>query len=660
MSATEPVGRPSPRDDAARSPRTATRSSPGFHPDPSVCRVGERVLPGHLVVHLLAGCPGLPVRRPRWLDPDRQRARPPFAPRPLGDHPALVPRRLRPDPAAPRRALLADHDVFTDGARQPPRHRRRPGRSVVGAGARGPSAGIDPDLAWDPDGTCWVALLDRRPASSGAPSTRRAERCSTVPSPLWSGTGRKFPEAPAPVPDRRRDWYLLIAEGGTERGHSVSIARGPSPTGPWEGSPTNPILSHRSTDRPVQNTGHADLVEATDGSWWMVLLGTRPRGGSPGWHVLGRETFLAPVTWVDGWPQVDPVELVVDRRPPGPVDTVGAEHRDDFDGTTLDPRWIAVRQPPAALSSLDRRPGGSRCTAATPPSTRPSRPSSVADSSTSTAGRACSSTTATPRRQGSASTWTRATTTRSGSPVIEIVVRARIGPLDSVVARAARPTGPVVLVVETAPYQVPARRRPARVPRCRGPVRAARGARRSLPVHRGGRRDARPGPRGVRHRWRRGLRLVRLRRDLTGEAMDTRTEHLQLSYVSGPGDVPLIGRTIGDDLAATVARLPDREALVDVPTGRRWTYARARRRRRPRRARPARRWASRRATGSASGRRTAPSGSSSSTPPREIGAILVNINPAYRTHELRVRAEPGRRSACSSRRRRSRPATTRR
>ena len=44
------------------------------------------------------------------------------------------------------------------------------------------------------------------------------------------------------------------------------------------------------------------------------------------------------------------------------------------------------------------------------------------------------------------------------------------------------------------------------------------------------------------------------------------------SYACGISEVPLIGRTIGEDLARTVARVPDGDAVVDVTTGRRWTY----------------------------------------------------------------------------------------
>ncbi|HYU85116.1 MAG TPA: AMP-binding protein, partial [Kribbellaceae bacterium] len=50
------------------------------------------------------------------------------------------------------------------------------------------------------------------------------------------------------------------------------------------------------------------------------------------------------------------------------------------------------------------------------------------------------------------------------------------------------------------------------------------------------------------------------------------TESASPSYTSGISDVPLLGETIGQNLERTVASYGDREALVEVPTGRRWTY----------------------------------------------------------------------------------------
>ena len=47
----------------------------------------------------------------------------------------------------------------------------------------------------------------------------------------------------------------------------------------------------------------------------------------------------------------------------------------------------------------------------------------------------------------------------------------------------------------------------------------------------------------------------------------------RVSYASGTSSTPLLGQTISANLRATVARVPDRAAVVDVPTGRRLTYA---------------------------------------------------------------------------------------
>ena len=107
-----------------------------------------------------------------------------------------------------------------------------------------------------------------------------------------------------------------------------------------------------------------------------------------------------------------------------------------------------------------------------------------------------------------------------------------------------------------------------------------------------------------------------------------------LSLTAGETDVPLIEQTIGDNFDATVARFPDREALVDVAQGARWTWSELKRDVDV----AARGFV---AAGIEKGDRVgiwAPNCAEWTIvqfATAKIGAILVNINPAYRTHELK-------------------------
>ena len=107
-----------------------------------------------------------------------------------------------------------------------------------------------------------------------------------------------------------------------------------------------------------------------------------------------------------------------------------------------------------------------------------------------------------------------------------------------------------------------------------------------------------------------------------------------LSHTVGRDTPPLLGETIGDNLDATVTRVPDREALVDAPPACGWTYAELGAEVDAARPRPAGAPASARATGSASGRPNCAEWVLVQYATAKVGAILVNINPAYRTHEL--------------------------
>ena len=132
---------------------------------------------------------------------------------------------------------------------------------------------------------------------------------------------------------------------------------------------------------------------------------------------------------------------------------------------------------------------------------------------------------------------------------------------------------------------------------------------------------------------------------------------MEPSYASGTSTTPLLGDTIGDNLDRTIAAHGDREALVSVHQGLRYTYARVRRgggaHRRARSSPPG----SRRASASASGARTARSGRSSSTrPPRPGSSSSTSTRRTGRRSSSTRCASPA--AGCWSRRRRSRPPTT--
>jgi xylan 1,4-beta-xylosidase len=212
--------------------------------------------------------------------------------------------------------------------------------------------GFDPDIAWAEDGTCLVtycAIQDWIPQGiHQAAINPGSGEVLEAPRLIWPGSGLQWPEGPHI--HRRGDWwYLVIAEGGTERGHVVTVARARTPYGPFEGAPHNPIFTHRSTDHSVENVGHADLFDREDGSWAAVYLGVRTVGWVPRQHVNGRETFVAGIEWRDDWPVFVEDHFEV----PGPTHAFATDFAEGLDHA----RWISPGLPIDSFTQPEPRGG---------------------------------------------------------------------------------------------------------------------------------------------------------------------------------------------------------------------------------------------------------------------------------------------------------------
>lgn len=327
---------------------------PGFYPDPSVCRVGRDF---YLVTSSFEYFPGVPIFHSRDLVNWRQ----------IG-HCLTRPSQL---PLAGARAsggIYAPTLRYRDGIFYLTTTNVSAGGNFI-VTARAPEGpwsdpipvaqqGIDPSLFFDEDGTVIYST-----SSGGALQSRidvTTGKLLSEPELVWRGTGGQHPEGPH-LYFHDGWYYLLMAEGGTEYGHMITMARAKSPWGPFEPCARNPLLTHRSIQSPIQAIGHADLVDTPEGEWFAVFLGVRPNGYPPCYH-LGRETFLSPVSWAkDGFPELGVqgrVTLEMDSPlQPQPHSEPAPGPRDDFDAKELALFWNFLRNPSPELYSLDERPG---------------------------------------------------------------------------------------------------------------------------------------------------------------------------------------------------------------------------------------------------------------------------------------------------------------
>lgn len=336
----------------------------GFNPDPSVCRVNDDY---YLVTSSFEYFPGLPIYHSKDLVNWRQ----------IGH-------------CLTRDAQLPLQQAPASGGLYAPSLRYHDGlfyvicTNVSGGGnffctATDPAGpwsdpiwvdinSIDPDIFWDDDGRTYFVTQ----GDEGIRITEIDTETGKTVAPerlVWGGIGGRFPEAPHIY---RKDgyYYLMLGEGGTEYMHSVTIGRSRNLYGPYTSCPLNPILTHANRlgqGNRIQGVGHGDMVQAEDGSWWMVFLGFRVTHQFAYYHVLGRETFLAPVDWpAGGWPQVNgngtvALEMKVPTLPLQPFEA--APTRTDFNEAQLGHDWQYLRNPIREHYSLTEKKGSLRITA---------------------------------------------------------------------------------------------------------------------------------------------------------------------------------------------------------------------------------------------------------------------------------------------------------
>lgn len=217
--------------------------------------------------------------------------------------------------------------------------------------------GIDPSFYFEEEGFAYYTgasnnqiILSKIELSTG----KVIEECKNI----WGGTGGNDPEGPHIY--KINGWYyLFISEGGTEYCHMLTVARSKTIDGPYEACPHNPVLSNRSHSLPIKAVGHADIVQDQNGNWWAVCLGIRPIA-YPFKHNLGRETMLLPFEWdQDGWPVMGrngllDEEIDTECLPLSSAEIILKEKEkltffDDFQEKNLDLCWNFIYNPLASL-----------------------------------------------------------------------------------------------------------------------------------------------------------------------------------------------------------------------------------------------------------------------------------------------------------------------
>ena len=249
------------------------------------------------------------------------------------------------------------------------------------------SSGFDASILHDDDGRKYIASLEwetregyEKPgAICMVEYSKEKKEIVGYPKRIWSGgTDRGCIEAPH-LTKRGDYYYIMCAEGGTGYGHSVTMGRAKNVWGPYEGDPTNPILTsipgdfyerhdpdhlkpkYFNPESVLQKSGHGSYVETQLGEVYMVHLTARPF--VPELRcTLGRETAIQKMKWTDdGWLRMyDNSNLAKEyveesKLPEHKVSQIPSF--DDFDSEELGLQYYAPRIMPSSFADVKARPG---------------------------------------------------------------------------------------------------------------------------------------------------------------------------------------------------------------------------------------------------------------------------------------------------------------
>jgi len=333
----------------------------GYHPDPSICRVGEDY---YMVTSTFVWFPGIPVYHSKDLVNWE-----------LIGHGINRPDQLAFDGLADRSGVFAvtirHHDglfyLITTCVEC------KGNFYITATKPEGPwsdpiwiedSPGIDPSLMWDDDGKCYYTGMtwineQHWPTQCGIWTQEldlEKKKLVGERKIFTYGHANNASYTEGPHLYKINDKYLLLlSEGGTGLYHGLSVHHSDSLFGNYVADMINPVMTHRHLGNkyPIQATGHGDLVQTQNGEWWCVLLGKRLMGNE---MTFTRETFLAKVDFEGQTPifnQGHGKVLTTQQRPDLPWSPFPPKPAiDGFEKSEIDLKWCTIRTPKSDFYNL--------------------------------------------------------------------------------------------------------------------------------------------------------------------------------------------------------------------------------------------------------------------------------------------------------------------